>query len=112
MTLIWRNIMPLYYVNWVIGQKIRKLRLSAKMTMKDLGSKLGVSFQQVQKYESGKDSLKFYQILKICHFCNYDLQALASEIYNEVYVKHAKRKQIMLQNTDQPDLKLFEFVSD
>jgi transcriptional regulator with XRE-family HTH domain len=37
----------------VIGLKIRTARLDAKISQSDLGNVLGVSFQQVQKYEKG-----------------------------------------------------------
>ena len=36
-----------------IGRRIRELRLSHEMTQKEFGDFLGVSFQQIQKYESG-----------------------------------------------------------
>lgn len=36
-----------------IGKKIRLRRVELKISQSDLGEKLGVSFQQVQKYEKG-----------------------------------------------------------
>ena len=38
-----------------LGARIRAARLVAGMSQVDLGSAIGVSFQQVQKYELGKD---------------------------------------------------------
>jgi transcriptional regulator with XRE-family HTH domain len=40
-----------------IGARVRKYRLQAKMSQKDLGSKIGCSFQQVQKYETGSNHI-------------------------------------------------------
>lgn len=37
----------------VLGTKIRQARNLAKMSQQELGEKLGVSFQQIQKYEKG-----------------------------------------------------------
>lgn len=37
----------------VIGQKIRLRRVEIKLSQDELGKALGVSFQQVQKYEKG-----------------------------------------------------------
>lgn len=37
----------------VIGQNIRKLRKSQKFSQAEMGAILGVSFQQMQKYERG-----------------------------------------------------------
>jgi transcriptional regulator with XRE-family HTH domain len=39
------------------GERIRMLRIVAGLSQADLGEKLGVSFQQVQKYEKGKNRL-------------------------------------------------------
>jgi transcriptional regulator with XRE-family HTH domain len=36
-----------------VGQSIRAHRLIARMSQAELGEKIGVSFQQVQKYEKG-----------------------------------------------------------
>lgn len=38
-----------------IGQNIRAKRLTAGMSQQTLGDALGVSFQQVQKYEGGRN---------------------------------------------------------
>jgi transcriptional regulator with XRE-family HTH domain len=40
-----------------IGERIREARMAAKMSQDELGKKLGVSFQQIQKYEKGKNRL-------------------------------------------------------
>lgn len=40
-----------------IGSKIKALRLAKKMTQEQLAEKLGVTYQQVQKYESGQSQL-------------------------------------------------------
>ncbi len=36
-----------------IGERIRKARKARRMTQADLGGAIGVTFQQVQKYEAG-----------------------------------------------------------
>jgi transcriptional regulator with XRE-family HTH domain len=44
-------------VDKVIGQRMRCFRLAKEMSQDDLGTKLGVSFQQIQKYEKGTNRL-------------------------------------------------------
>jgi transcriptional regulator with XRE-family HTH domain len=44
-------------VDKVIGQRMRSFRLAKEMSQDDLGTKLGVSFQQIQKYEKGTNRL-------------------------------------------------------
>ncbi|WP_273758578.1 helix-turn-helix domain-containing protein, partial [Bartonella sp. AU55XJBT] len=36
-----------------IGKRIRHRRISMRLSQKELGNSLGVSFQQIQKYEKG-----------------------------------------------------------
>lgn len=37
----------------LVGKRIRTQRLVRKMSQSDLGKQLGITFQQIQKYESG-----------------------------------------------------------
>ena len=55
-------------IDKVIGRNIRIHRLSRKMSQTELGDQLGVSFQQVQKYENGTNRVgsgRLYQIAAI-----------------------------------------------
>jgi transcriptional regulator with XRE-family HTH domain len=47
-----RTINP---VDEAVGARIRLLRKRRKMSQQELGTALGVTFQQVQKYENGKN---------------------------------------------------------
>ncbi|HAY07472.1 MAG TPA: helix-turn-helix transcriptional regulator [Hyphomonas sp.] len=40
-----------------VGKKLRKLRLNAGLTLQDLAEQIGVSHQQLQKYETGANRL-------------------------------------------------------
>jgi transcriptional regulator with XRE-family HTH domain len=40
-----------------IGQRVREARLAKGMSQTDLGNQLGISFQQVQKYEKGTNRI-------------------------------------------------------
>ena len=42
-------------IDLLVGSRIRKFRKGRGMTQAQLGDKLGVTFQQVQKYENGKN---------------------------------------------------------
>ncbi len=42
-------------VDMLVGSRIRLLRKRRKMSQAELGKALGVTFQQVQKYENGKN---------------------------------------------------------
>jgi transcriptional regulator with XRE-family HTH domain len=55
-------------IDKVIGRNVRIHRLARRMSQTELGDQLGVSFQQVQKYENGTNRVgsgRLYQIAAI-----------------------------------------------
>lgn len=44
-------------IDLLVGKKLRKLRLEAGLTLQDLAQQIGVSHQQLQKYETGANRL-------------------------------------------------------
>jgi len=62
--------MTLEETNKIIGKNIRALRLAAKASQADLGKVIGVTFQQIQKFENGTNSVKPYFLLQIADFFN------------------------------------------
>ncbi|MEK9753341.1 MAG: helix-turn-helix transcriptional regulator [Rhodospirillaceae bacterium] len=49
-----------------VGQRIREARLAKGMTQTDLGNSLGISFQQVQKYEKGTNRVGSSRLWEVC----------------------------------------------
>ena len=45
---------------------MREGRLAIKMSQADLGDKLGVTFQQIQKYEKGRNRVSAARLFVIC----------------------------------------------
>ncbi|WP_051293097.1 helix-turn-helix domain-containing protein [Citrifermentans bremense] len=48
--------------NIEIGQKLREFRLQAGLTQEQLAERLGITFQQVQKYERGATKLNLVKL--------------------------------------------------
>lgn len=63
-------------VDRVIGQNVRALRLGAGMSLEDVGEHLQISYQQVQKYESGSNRLPLHHIPSLC-----DLFGVPAELF-------------------------------
>ena len=55
-------------LNQQIGQRLRALRIFGRVSQKGLGDALGVSFQQVQKYENGSNRLSAARLLQVADF--------------------------------------------
>ena len=55
-------------IDKIIGRNIRIHRLGKKMSQTGLGDQLGVSFQQVQKYENGTNRVGSGRLhRRLCH---------------------------------------------
>lgn len=60
-----------HYVDTHVGQKLREARTLRRMSQTDVGRKLSLSFQQIQKYEIGANRVaasrlfELAQILKV-----------------------------------------------
>jgi transcriptional regulator with XRE-family HTH domain len=59
-----------------VGESIRAHRLIAGMSQTDLANKLGVSFQQVQKYEKGVNRVGAGRLPEIAEIFNIPIDAL------------------------------------
>lgn len=49
-----------------IGQRLRAFRLQRKLSQSEVGEALGVTFQQIQKYENGKNRVSGSRLVTIC----------------------------------------------
>jgi transcriptional regulator with XRE-family HTH domain len=53
-----------------VGQRIRAQRLIRKMSQEELGDSLGITFQQIQKYEKGANRVAAGRLIKIAEVLN------------------------------------------
>lgn len=49
----------------ILGQYVRACRTERGMSQDDLARQIGVTFQQVQKYESGRNRLSVFRLLLV-----------------------------------------------
>lgn len=59
-----------------LGERVRTLRIAKKMSQSDLGAKLGVSFQQIQKYEKGTNRIAAARLQEIAAVLEEPISAL------------------------------------
>jgi transcriptional regulator with XRE-family HTH domain len=60
----------------MVGRNIRIYRLQKKLTQTELADELGLTFQQVQKYEKGTNRVGSGRLLKIAMFLDVPVTAL------------------------------------
>ena len=63
-------------VDQMVGRNIRIYRLQKKLTQTELADELGLTFQQVQKYEKGTNRVGSGRLLKIATFLGVPVTAL------------------------------------
>jgi transcriptional regulator with XRE-family HTH domain len=63
-------------VDKYIGAQMREQRLALSMSQQRLGEELGVSFQQVQKYERGVNRVSAARLYSICKALNVSLSSM------------------------------------
>jgi transcriptional regulator with XRE-family HTH domain len=62
-----------------VGQRVRALRLERSLSQTTLGDRLGVTFQQVQKYEKGVNRIGASRLQSIADVFSVPISALFSE---------------------------------
>ena len=50
-----------------IGKQIKMLRMAHKISQKDLAETMGITYQQVQKYETGLNRISVSRLWQICN---------------------------------------------
>lgn len=105
-----------------IGGRLRVLRVAAGMSQAVLGEAIGVSYQQIQKYECGKDRVaaSTLQVLAAAldiHPGSFFDDAMLSPIVDIPDVRHALRRAEGLQRISNAKIrirleKLIEILAD
>jgi transcriptional regulator with XRE-family HTH domain len=62
-----------------VGQRVRAYRISKKMSQTALGEKVGVTFQQIQKYERGANRMGSSRLKKIACILGIPVASLFGE---------------------------------
>ena len=63
-------------VDQYIGARMREGRRAINMTQANLGEKLGITFQQIQKYESGRNRVSAARLFEICEALDVSLASM------------------------------------
>jgi transcriptional regulator with XRE-family HTH domain len=63
-----------------VGQAIRQRRLLAEMSQGALGERIGVSFQQIQKYERGTNRVSASMLVEIARALKTDVRRFFDEV--------------------------------
>jgi transcriptional regulator with XRE-family HTH domain len=94
-----------------VGRRIKLQRLAAGLSQTELGNEIGVSFQQVQKYERGQTRVGASRLTLIAKVLNVPINEFFED--PDRAAKRGKRTQSRLELLSQPlALKLLQLFSD
>lgn len=85
-----------------IGEKIRKLRKSQGLSQSKLAEYIGVSYQQIQKYESGRSTISIDRLFEIADALKIPIISFFEENTDRVAEKGEEYKtQLLNLNTEE-----------
>jgi len=94
-----------------IGRIIRRHRIEAGLTQMQLAEKLGITYQQVQKYETGKSSITVERLYQIADALDVSVQDILSD--TEEYFKIAEEREHYCMDTKERKIvKLLKIISN
>jgi transcriptional regulator with XRE-family HTH domain len=82
---------PVHPVDRLVGQRVRLLRLSRGLSQTQLATALGLSFQQVQKYESATNRISASRLFEIAKVFEVEIGDLFADAAG-LKVKSGRRK--------------------
>jgi len=71
-------------INRKIGEKIKSLRKSWGLSQLDLAERIGISFQQIQKYEKGTTKISVMRLYQISKALGTDIKYFFREKANDL----------------------------
>lgn len=74
-----------------VGAELRRRRVAARLSLADVGKGVGVTYQQVQKYESGANRIAFAMAVRLAEFIGFDGDELVAAAVSAVETsEHAR----------------------
>ena len=99
--------MPKSNIHMIIGKKLRELRNQSGLSQTQMASKLGISYQQVQKYEKGANCPNITRLFQIADVFEVNpIKLILPEGYKE-----EKKKATQLEKDEVNVLQLYRKLS-
>lgn len=67
-------------VDRIIGTVLRTMRKNMSLTQAVLSEKLGITFQQVQKYETGQNRMAASRLYQVCNIMQISMSTFFEEV--------------------------------
>jgi transcriptional regulator with XRE-family HTH domain len=81
-----------------VGQRLKNCRRQAKITQKEIAEKLNVTFQQIQKYENGKNKIGAGRLFEISNLLGVPITYFYQELPKECQKKWGLKEEEVLSD--------------
>lgn len=88
-----------------IGEIIKRIRKAKGFSQMELAEKIGITYQQFQKYEKGKSKITVDRLIDIAKALDVPLTTILAEIYKDNNIKTYSYEEVVL-------LEYFRKISD
>lgn len=92
--------------NQLIGMNLKYMRKERELTQEKVAKILNVTFQQIQKYENGKNALCAFKIKKYCDFFKVSFKDISDPFYIE-----RKKALAEVKDLNNGDVKYKDFMN-
>ncbi len=88
-------------VDVYVGRRLRLRREILRMSQEQVANAIGVTFQQIQKYEQGRNRVSASRLYDICHVLNIHMTYLFQGLNTDVVLRQRndRGEQVLLQKT-------------
>ena len=69
----------------MVGANLQYMRKFRKLSMTKVADQIPFTFQQLQKYEKGKNTISAYKLLQLCNIYKVDIAEIVKETFIEIH---------------------------
>jgi transcriptional regulator with XRE-family HTH domain len=99
-------------VDKVVGRNVRLRRLAAKLTQAELGREIGVTFQQIQKYENGTNRIGASRLSRIAEVLEIPVPALFEGVGSIPGAGQSSLGELLMEPRSRQLARAFSEISD
>ena len=83
-------------IDVAVGERIRQLRKERRITQTELANAIGLTFQQIQKYEKARNRISASKLVQIAEIFEVDVAELFSPAHPELSEEEARENELAL----------------
>jgi|DEB0MinimDraft_6_1074348.scaffolds.fasta_scaffold71875_2 transcriptional regulator with XRE-family HTH domain len=105
-------------IDVLLGQRIKQCRIAARLSQTAVGEELGLSFQQIQKYERGTNRVTVARLFEFADVLGTSLGYFLNDLERDRLLPNASAKsravdyQLLAMLSEIPDIKTKRLVTD